>query len=136
MVSFFMSSLDIVFFFVVVLLMLSPDIVSFFMSSIAKAAGASPRLTESAAAEMAKTMRVRIVMGHPSGSWFAATDAAFLLDASAERLLRKTSENFRPFSFRFDTISPAKDVLVPAEPAAVRCNKVRLLADATFELSD
>jgi hypothetical protein len=75
-------------------------------------------------------------MGHPSGSWFAATDAAFLLDASAERLLRKTSENFRPFSFRFDTISPAKDVLVPAEPAAVRCNKVRLLTDATFELSD
>src|SRR5258708_16509803 len=105
-------SLDIVSFDIVSVAMSSVfmaclDMVSFFMASSlpilswAKAAGASARLSESAAAEIPSATRVRmVIMGHPFENRFLeATDAALILDAPTAPIvtvdIRKNSRDRR-----------------------------------------
>src|SRR6266702_8482784 len=88
MVSFFIESLDIESFFMAS---------SLLILSWAKAAGASARLSERAAAEIPSATRVRMVMmGHPFESWFLeATGAALCPTGGPAQLLQLTSKKFR-----------------------------------------
>src|SRR5450755_231664 len=96
-------SLDMVSFDMLSFFMLSLDMLSFFMESSlpilswAKAAGASARLSERAAAEIPSATRVRMVMvGDPFENWFLkATGAALCPTRGCDRLLQLTSKNFR-----------------------------------------
>src|ERR1700726_5024334 len=122
--SFFMVSLDMVSFFIV-----SLDIVSFFMPSSlpilswAKAAGASARLSETAAADIPSAMRVLMVMGgHPLKS-LKATDAAVLTTERRWGLL-PAFDFFRVdghLTYSEGSIRSAKIVLVRAHRRIRKC---------------